>query len=68
MKFEKEINDLLNQLIPKEGWMNDLEHEKIVEMTFKTMGITKQKLSDDLEVGVKNGYTVEQQIALLKER
>ena len=28
--------------------------------------LLKQKLSDDIEVGVKNGYTVEQQIELLK--
>jgi hypothetical protein len=30
------------------------------------MGITKQKLSDDIEIGIKNGYTVKQQIDLLK--
>ena len=66
MKYETEINEILNVVIPKESWMTDEEHKDIIEETFNQMGITKQKLSDDIEVGVKNGYTVKQQIDLLK--
>ena len=46
--------------------MTDEEHQEIIEETFKQMDINKQKLSDDIEIGVKNGYTVKQQIELLK--
>lgn len=66
MKYETEINEILNTVLPKESWMTDEEHKEVIEETFKQMGINKQKLSDDIEVGVKNGYTVKQQIDLLK--
>ena len=66
MKYEAEINEILNTVLPKESWMTEEEHQEIIEETFKKMGIDKQKLSDDIEIGVKNGYTVKQQIDLLK--
>ena len=66
MKYETEINEILNTALPKESWMTDEEHKEIIEETFKQMDINKQKLSDDIEVGVKNGYTVKQQIDLVK--
>lgn len=46
--------------------MNDEDYLEVLEMTFKTVGTSKQKLSDDIEIGIKNGYTIEQQISLLK--
>ena len=66
MKYETEINEILDTVLPKEIWMTDEEHNEVIEETFKHMGINKQKLSDDIEVGVKNGHTVKQQIDLLK--
>ena len=66
MKYENEINEVINIVCPKESWMADEEHQEIIEETFKQMGITKQKLSDDIETGVKNGYSVKLQIELLK--
>lgn len=67
MKYETEINEMLNMAIPKESWMTDNEHDEIINKTFKQMGITKQKLSDNIETGVKNGYTVERQVDVLKQ-
>ena len=66
VKYENEIDALLKDLLYDESWMDDEDYKEVIEETFKIMGITKQKLSDDIEVGVKNGYTVEQQIFLLK--
>ena len=66
MKYETEINEMLNIAIPKESWITDDEHKEVINEIFKLMGITKQRLSDDIETGVKNGYTVEQQIAVLE--
>ena len=67
MKYETEINEIINTALAKESWMTHEEHQEIIEETFKQMGINKQKLSDDIETGVKNGYTVKQQIELLKQ-
>lgn len=66
MKYENEINEMLNTAISKERWMTDAEYKELIDEVFKRMGITKQKLSDDIEIGVKNGYTVEQQISVMK--
>jgi len=66
MKYEIEIDKLLKELLYDESWMDDEDYKEVIDLTFKTMGITKQKLSDDIEIGIKNGYTVEQQIYLLK--
>ena len=67
MKHETEIDKLLKELLYDESWMDDEDYKEVIDLTFKTMGITKQKLSDDIEIGIKNGYTVEQQIELLKQ-
>jgi len=66
MKHETEIDKLLKELLYDERWMDDVDYKEVIDLTFKTMGITKQKLSDDIEVGIKNGHTVKQQIDLLK--
>lgn len=66
MKYETEIDNLLKELLYDESWMDDEDYKEVIDLTFKTMGITKQKLSDDIEIGIKNGYTVKQQIDLLK--
>ncbi len=67
MKYETEINEILNTVLPKESWMTDDEHKEIIEETFKQMGINKQELSEEIEEGVKNGYSVEKQMELIKK-
>ena len=67
MKHEIEIDKLLKELLYDKSWMNEEDYKEVIYLTFKTMGITKQKLSDDIEIGIKNGYTVRQQIDLLKQ-
>lgn len=66
MKHETEIDKLLKELLYDESWMDDEDYKEVIDLTFKTMGITKRKLSDDIEIGIKNGYTIKQQINLLK--
>lgn len=66
MKHETEIDNLLKELLYDESWMDDEDYKEAIDIAFKTMGITKQKLSDDIEIGIKNGYTVKKQIDLLK--
>jgi hypothetical protein len=67
MKHETEIDKLIKELLYDETCMDDKDCKEVIDLTLKTMGITKQKLSDDIEIGIKNGYTVNQQIDLLKQ-
>ena len=67
MKYEDEINEILNTFIPKKSWMTDEDHKEVIEETFKRTGMSKQQLSDDIEVGIKNGYSIKEQVDLLKQ-
>jgi len=66
MKHEIEIDNLLKELFYDESWMGEEDYKEVIYLTFETVGVTKQKLSDDIETGIKNGHTVKQQIDLLK--
>ena len=66
MKHEKEIDQILKDILFKD-WMDDEDYKEVIDITFKAMGITKQKLCDDLEIGIKNGYSLEQQLNILKQ-
>ena len=66
MKYETEISEILKMAISKESWMTSDEHKEAIDETFRQTGITKQQISDEIKTGIKNGYTVEQQIDLLK--
>ena len=65
MEYEKEVNQIL-QLIFKEDWMSDAEYEKASSLGMELSGITKEKLNEDLKIGIKNGYDIETQISLIK--
>ena len=67
MKHEAEIDELLKELFYDESWMTEKDYKEVMDLAFNTMGITKQTLHDDIEVGIKNGYTVRQQIELIKQ-
>ncbi len=66
MKYEAEIETLLNEIFPEQSWMTEEENKELIAETLKQLGITKQKLSDEIETGIKNGSTVEQQIQIVK--
>lgn len=65
MKYEKEINQLLRDII-FEDWMTEKEYNDIIDHTFILTGITKEKLDSEIEFGVKNGYSVETQMEAIK--
>jgi len=65
MKYEKEIDQFLRDII-YEDWMNEEDYNEVIKETFKQLGINKEKLSDDIEIGIKNGYSIETQFALVK--
>lgn len=64
MKHEAEIDKLLQELVYDKN--SEMEYEEFIDIVFKSTGITKQKLSDNIEEGIKNGYSVEEQIKVIK--
>jgi hypothetical protein len=66
MKYEKEINEIIAIMIPKEKWMSDSDYVEVVELTLKHIGTDLQAISSDIEKGINNGYSVESQIEALK--
>lgn len=66
MKHEKEINQLLENLFHIKG-MSEACYNEIVVLKLKEAGITKQKISDDIETGVENGYPVRKQMEILEK-
>jgi len=67
MKHEKEIDALLREILYFEDLMDEEDYLLVVDEALKTAGITKQDLSNDIEVGLRNGYTLEEQLILLKK-
>mgnify|MGYP000971279028 CR=1 FL=1 len=65
MKYEKEIDQFLRDII-YEDWMNDEDYNEVITETFKQLGTNKENLSDDIDIGIKNGYSIEIQFALVK--
>lgn len=65
MKFEKEIDQMLHDLL-FEAWMSDVDYKEIIDKTFEITGISKQQLNDELIEGEKNGYPIDIQIKVLK--
>lgn len=64
MKYEKEVDQLLKEHL-REDWMNDGDYEEALELFFEHTGFTKQEMSDNIETGVENGFTFEQQKLIL---
>lgn len=65
MKYEKEVDEAL-RLICFESWMNEDDYNNVVNDTLKEIGSSKQKMNDDIQKGVDNGYSVELQMELIR--
>jgi len=64
MKHEKIIDELFRKMFRDEN-MNDEEYNKFLNETFIKSGLSKQGISDDLENGVKNGYSIDAQMGII---
>lgn len=65
MKYEKEIEQLFIDLFYEECLDQD-DFNDVLNEALKLNNISKQSISEQLEIGVNNGYTVEDQIMLVK--
>jgi len=60
MKYEKEIKKLLSDVF-RESWMNESDWQE-----FLADDRVIARISKDIDAGIKNGYTVDEQIAIVK--
>jgi DNA repair exonuclease SbcCD ATPase subunit len=65
MKHEKEIDALLEELFRSE-WMTDEDYSVFLKEVFKQTGISKQTLSEQIELGEINGFGVETQLEAVR--
>ncbi len=66
IKYEKEIQLLLRDLF-YEKWMDEEDYSEIQKEAFKEIGISIEKLSTEIEVGVSNGHSLEYQMDLIRK-
>ncbi len=66
MKYKNEVEELLKELF-HESWMDENDWVVFLEETQRVGGISIDDISKDIEIGVKNGFSPEKQIEILKQ-
>lgn len=72
LKHEAVINETLEYLFKRaeEPWTNEedkAEMKKLVLSQMASSGLTMEKMDEQIEEGIRNGYTARQQIAIMCE-
>lgn len=65
MKHEAALNQMFEMLY--ERWMSQEDKDFVKSELLKSMGVTMEQLDEDLETGVKNGFSVEIQLELIQK-
>jgi hypothetical protein len=63
--YQKEITDFLRELF-YESWMDDNDWSIFLEELETQSGMSIQSLSNDLQVGLNNGHSIEKQFELVR--
>jgi hypothetical protein len=63
--FQDEINAFLKELF-YETWMDENDWLIFLEELETQSGVSVQSLSNDLQVGLKNGHSIEKQFELVR--
>ena len=63
--YQDEINAFLKEQF-YETWMNENDWSMFLESLEKQFGVSVQSLSNDLQVGLKNGHSIENQFDLVR--
>mgnify|MGYP003604524822 CR=1 FL=1 len=63
--FQDEINAFLKELF-YESWMDENDWLMFLEELETQSGVSVQSLSNDLQVGLKNGHSIEKQFELVR--
>jgi len=65
MKYWNEIKEMFSPFF--EYWMDEDDKDELIKEILKTIGTTPEKLANDIEIGIKNGYSLKTQIKLIKQ-
>lgn len=65
-KLKKEIDQLFRDILDEDKVSED-EFREMEKELLSHMGKDKQQLSDEIEIGVQNGYPVEQQMEIIRK-
>ena len=63
--FQDEINAFLKEQF-YETWMDDNDWLMFLEALETQLGVSVQSLSNDFQVGLKNGHSIEKQFELVR--
>lgn len=65
MKYQKEVNDLLKELF-YESWFDENDWNEYLNELLLATNNSLEGLSNDIQTGIDNGYTLEFQLNLLR--
>ena len=63
--FQDEINEFLKEQF-YESWMDENDWSMFLEALETQSGVTIKSLSNDLQVGLQNGHSIEKQFELVR--
>lgn len=66
MIYNVEIDNFLREII-YEPWMSEDDYNEIITDAFIKMNTTKEKLSDDIQTGIDNGYSLDLQFSIIRK-
>ena len=66
-KYEKEIRNVFFEVFKKDLIMADVDYDKAITMMFAESGISYNSISDELEKGIAEGYSLCDQLEMLKD-
>ena len=64
MKYEKEIEEILQCSFRKE-WMSDEDWQMFKDL-LKDNGVSIEKMSKEIEIGVENGISLDAQLMIIQ--
>lgn len=64
---EEELLEFLKECFPKDWWMDDNDQMELITECLKQSNITLANLLEAIDIGIKNGYSAEFQLELMRE-
>ena len=63
--YTPQIKEALKS-IAKKDWMDDNDWNEMEQEIFKTLAISYESMSEQIQIGIDNGHSLEAQLELLK--
>lgn len=64
--YTPQIKDWFKSVVKKD-WMDDNDWDEMEQEIFKTLGISYETMSEQIQIGIDNGHSLETQLELLKK-